>query len=299
MRHFLSIEDLSTNTIEHLLDRALHFKYNHDFPSYAHVCLANVFYENSTRTRVSFELAAKSLSMKVVNVDIANSSESKGESIEDTMRTLAAMGINLFVIRHSQERLPAHVASILDAHRHVINAGDGCHAHPSQAMLDLMTIREKKPRLDRLKIAIVGDLLHSRVANSLQCLFKKIGVESLFLVAPKAWQPNIIDFGQVTTSLEEGLSQADVVIALRVQKERIAQEKSLDLALYRDDYAITEKHLQWAKKDVIIMHPGPINRGIEIDDAVADGPNTLILTQVQNGVYMRMAILESLANELS
>mgnify|MGYP000131357719 CR=1 FL=1 len=296
MKHFLSIQDLPVSTVDHLLERALHFKYNPDFPSYSSINLANLFYENSTRTRISFELAAKALAMKVVNVDIANSSESKGETIEDTLRTLAAMGIDLFVIRHSQEGLPAQLAPILKQQGHIINAGDGCHAHPSQAMLDLMTIREKKPRLDTLKIAIVGDLLHSRVANSLQCLFKKVGVQSLFLVAPDVWQPQTIHFGQVTASLEEGLAHADVVIALRVQKERIAQEESLDLATYCRDYAITETHLRWAKKDVIVMHPGPINRGIEIENAVADGSHSLILTQVQNGVYMRMAILEWLSS---
>ena len=187
---------------------------------------------------------------------------------------------------------------MLGSDNHVINAGDGQHAHPSQAMLDLMTITEKKPNLSDLKITIVGDIAHSRVANSLQCLFKLMGVGEVCLVAPSCWQPAVIHYGWVTDSLVEGLQQADVVIGLRVQKERLAEGEALDLPHYRAHYALTQDALRFAKTDVMVMHPGPINRGVEIDHEVADGPHSAILTQVHNGVYMRMAILESLIQDI-
>lgn len=293
MKHFLSIEDLSERDIHHLLDRSFAFKNIRHYPRYAHYTLANLFYENSTRTRVSFELAARHLSLSVVNLDIATSSENKGETIEDTLKTLAAMGIHLFVIRHLQEGLPAQLAAYADNY-HILNAGDGKHAHPSQAMLDLMTIVEKKPRLDQLKIAIVGDLRHSRVANSLQHLFRQVGVKALTLVAPTIWQPQTVHFGEVTDSLPEGLEGADVVIVLRVQQERLAASEHLDLPYYQQHYTISTQAMAYAKPDAIVMHPGPMNRGIEIANAVADSPQSVILTQVQNGIYMRMAIIESL-----
>ena len=169
MKNFLSISDLSRQEVENLLKRALFFKTKQKFPSYSPHILANLFYESSTRTRTSFEVAAKHLSLDVINIDLSTSSETKGEVIWDTLQTLSAMGISLFVIRHSEERLPARLAQGLGDSAHVINAGDGKNAHPSQAMLDLMTIVEHKPNLSELKIAIIGDLKHSRVANSLQC----------------------------------------------------------------------------------------------------------------------------------
>lgn len=294
MKHFLSIVDLSRQHVEDLLQRALFFKQKQQFPAYPKHTLANLFYENSTRTRISFELAAKHLAMQVINVDLSTSSENKGEVIEDTVHTMAAMGISIFAIRHSEDGLPKRVAKDLNEGVHVINAGDGKHAHPSQAMLDLMTIVEKKPNLASLKIVIVGDIRHSRVANSLQYLFKLMQVGELVLVAPKPWQPEIVHYGHVTADLSESLQGADVVIALRVQKERLSEHEQLDLVHYRAQYALTKDSVKMAKPDAIIMHPGPINRGIEIDSAVADGPQSVILTQVQNGVYMRMAILEAL-----
>lgn len=294
MKHFLEISELTPQVVDQLLQRAFFFKQEKNFPSYSNYTLANLFYENSTRTRISFELAAKHLGMRVVNLDLQSSSESKGEAIEDTINTLAAMGIQLFVIRHVQNGLPQVIASAYTQGVHVINAGDGTHAHPSQALLDLMTIIEKKPKLEKLKIAIVGDLLHSRVANSLQTLCALTGVGELVLVGPEVWHPQFVQYGRVTTSLKEGLSNADVVICLRVQRERLAKEQTMDMASYRRDYALTKASFALAKPDAIIMHPGPINRGVEMDSDVADGPRSVILTQVQNGVYMRMAILEAL-----
>lgn len=294
MKHFLDISYLSYEEIQHLLDRAIYFKLSKNYPQFLKKTLVNLFYEPSTRTRVSFEMAANHLGIRVVNMDLARSSESKGELIEDTIHTLFAMGITLFVIRHSQNGLPQAMAGIFQDGIHVINAGDGTHAHPSQSLLDLMTIITHKPNVDRLKIAIVGDVLHSRVANSMQWLCALMGVKELVLVAPEVWHPRILQFGRVTTSLQEGLSDADVVIALRVQQERLATEEKLDLAHYHQQYAITTNALAQAKSDVMVMHPGPINRGVEIDSDVADGPRSFILEQVTNGVFMRMAILEAL-----
>lgn len=296
MNHFLEISQLSYNQIEQLLARANHFKKTNQYPSFSTHRLANLFYENSTRTRVSFELAAHNLSIPVINLSSANSSESKGENMGDTIRTLAAMGIGLFVIRHSQDGLQQALANQLGNTEsiHIINAGDGIHAHPSQAMLDLMTILETKPFLSRLKIAIVGNIRHSRVANSLVHLFSLMGVGELTLVAPDIWLPDSVHYGRATNSLRDGIEDADVVICLRVQRERLLDNEHIDLQTYRRDYALTTSTLGYAKSDVMVMHPGPVNRGIEIDDEVSDGTQSFILRQVANGVYMRMAIIESL-----
>jgi len=294
MKHFLDINQLSRQEIITLIQRAVHFKANSAYPSYPQSPVVNLFYENSTRTRVSFELAAKHLSMPVMNLDMQSSSESKGEIIEDTIKTLAAMGIKLVVIRHEQTGLPKRLAETCGDTIHIINAGDGTHAHPSQAMLDMMTIVEQKPNLEKLKIAIVGNIRHSRVANSLQWICAKLGVGELVLVAPNLWQPSAVHYGRVTTSLQDGLHDADVVISLRVQRERLLATDHLDLASYRRDYALTAQSVAFAKKDAMLLHPGPVNRGVEIDTDVADGPQSYILQQVSNGVFMRMAILESM-----
>lgn len=294
MNHFLEISQLSRSQVNSLLERAFFFKHNLQYPTYSHYTVANLFYENSTRTRVSFELAANKLSMRVINVNLQTSSETKGELISDTIKTLAAMGITLFVIRHTQEGLQQELAMQLGNQIHLINAGDGKHAHPSQAMLDLMTIFEEKPNFSQLKIAIVGNIRHSRVANSLQHAFSTLNVRELVLVSPKIWQPHSPHFGQVTDSLEKGLADADVVICLRIQHERLLKNEQIDLLKYHNEYGLTQKTIQYAKTDVMIMHPGPINRNVEIDSDIADSPQSFILRQVTNGVFMRMAILESL-----
>ena len=295
MQHLLDIQQLSKNDITMLIQRALYFKYHADYPRYPHRTLATLFYENSTRTRVSFELAAQKLGIPAINLDIQHSSESKGETIEDTISTLAAMGINLFVIRHTIDRLPTSLANTFSNNKlQFINAGDGQHAHPTQALLDMMTIFEQKPDLHALKIAIIGDIRHSRVANSLQCIAKKMGVSELTLVAPPAWQPTTRHYGRIASSLQDGITDADVVICLRVQQERLTSNEHLNLTQYHDDYAITRENITWAKPDVMVMHPGPINRGVELDSDVADGLHSFILQQVSNGVFMRMAVLERL-----
>ncbi len=301
MQHFIDINQLSETQIYSLINRALYFKTQSIYPKYPQCKVASLFYENSTRTRVSFELAATNLKMQTINIDLQHSSESKGEIIFDTINTLAAMGIQVFVIRHKQNELPQAIANgCHDQSIHIVNAGDGTHAHPSQAMLDLMTIVEKKTVLSQLKIAIVGDIRHSRVANSLLHAFERVKVKELMLIAPEVWQPESVSYGRVTSSLQEGLSQADVVIGLRVQRERLESNEQFDLTCYRKYYALTRDHIAWAKADAIIMHPGPMNRDIEIDSEIADGSQSVILDQVKNGVFMRMAILETLqlANQM-
>ncbi|MCR9192498.1 MAG: aspartate carbamoyltransferase catalytic subunit [Gammaproteobacteria bacterium] len=294
MKHFLEINQLSYDTITRLLQRAMAFKSQHTYPQFQGRALANLFYEPSTRTRISFEMAAKNLGIRVVNVDTASSAENKGEVIEDTIQNLFAMGITHFVLRHKQGGMPQSIAGTSSFGAHIINAGDGAHAHPSQALLDMMTILSHKPNLKRLKIAVVGDVLHSRVASSFQKMCMMMGVGELVLVAPEIWHPNSPAFGRVTSSLQDGIVDADVVITLRVQKERLHAKETMSLEDYHDTFAITKTTLAMAKPDVMIMHPGPINRGVEIDSDVADGPHSYILEQVTNGIFMRMAILEAL-----
>ncbi|CAM2931371.1 aspartate carbamoyltransferase catalytic subunit [Legionella worsleiensis] len=294
MSHFIEISQLSRHQIEHLIQRTLYFKQQSSYPVYAKHTIANLFYENSTRTRVSFELAARHLSMPVVNIDLQSSSESKGEIVEDTVNTLAAMGIRYFVIRHKQNGLQQYLADRVGNSIHIINAGDGTHAHPSQALLDMATIIEQKPKLDQLKIAVLGNIKHSRVANSLQSICHQLGVGELVLIAPKLWQPDTVHYGCVTDNIRTGLSDADVIVCLRVQRERLAEDDHLDLDAYRNAFALTKSSLAYAKPDAMVMHPGPMNRGIEIDSEVADGNQSYILRQVNNGVYARMAIIESL-----
>ena len=294
MKHFLDVSSLSRDDIMRLVARANEFKTQSSYPAYPQIKLANLFYENSTRTRISFELAAKNLSMKVINFDGATSSASKGESIEDTLQTLVAMGIELFVIRHSQDGLPEYLAQRCPDGAHIINAGDGMHAHPSQAMLDLMTILDIKPQLQNLKIAIVGDVRHSRVAMSFQRLCAQLQIGELVFVTPEIWRPQDLTYASATSSLDEGILDADVVMCLRVQKERLQAEEGMDLATYHNQYGITQQRLNRMQPDVMILHPGPLNRGIEIDNFVADSKSSYILSQVHNGVFMRMAILESL-----
>lgn len=306
MKHLLEIKQLSLPQIQALLNQAIKFKQTFsnfqrpqpldsfqasDFQKYI---VANLFYENSTRTRISFEIAAKKLGMEVVNVDLQASSESKGETIQDTISNLAAMGISIFILRHQADKLIFELSKSVNSKIHLINAGSGQYAHPSQALLDLMTIYQCKPNLNTLKVAIVGDIKHSRVARSLQRIFSIVGIKQLTFISPAIWQPSDLYFGEVTTSLNEGLLNADVIICLRVQRERLNQDEHFDLDYYLQNYTLTEKSIQLAKPDAMIMHPGPINHGIEISSALVDSPQSYILEQVKNGVYMRMAILESL-----
>ena len=286
--HFLNIENLSAKQILEILELADTVKSK----SLNEKTVASLFFEPSTRTKTTFELAAKRLGVDFINIDIANSSTSKGESIVDMIKTLEAMQCNMFIVRHSISGIPHYIAEQVGNKISVINAGDGTHAHPTQAMLDMYTIKKYKTNFKDLNVAIVGDILHSRVAKSLITSLNILRVNNINLIGPKNLMPENIDELNVTYSdkLEEGIDQTDVIIMLRLQKERM-REALISTDDYYKEFGLTKNKIKSAKKDVIVMHPGPINRGIEIDSDVADGPNSVILDQVSAGISIRMAIM--------
>ena len=286
--HFLNIQNLSAQQILEILELADTVKSK----SLDGKTVASLFFEPSTRTKTTFELAAKRLGVDFINIDIANSSTSKGESIVDMIKTLEAMQCNMFVVRHSTSGIPHYIAEQVGNKISVINAGDGAHAHPTQAMLDMYTIKKYKTNFKDLNVAIVGDILHSRVAKSLIASLNILRVNNINIVGPKNLMPENIDELNVIYSdkLEEGIEQADVIIMLRLQKERM-REALISTDDYYQEFGLTKNKIKSAKKDVIVMHPGPINRGIEIDSDVADGPNSVILDQVSAGISIRMAII--------
>ena len=286
--HFLNIENLSAQQILEILELADTVKPK----SLNEKTVASLFFEPSTRTRTTFELAAKRLGVDFINIDIANSSTSKGESIVDMIKTLEAMQCNMFIVRHSTSGIPHYIAEQVGNKISVINAGDGTHAHPTQAMLDMYTIKKYKKNFKDLNVAIVGDILHSRVAKSLITSLNILRVNNINIIGPKNLMPENIDKLNVTYSdkLEKGIDQADVIIMLRLQKERM-REALISTDDYYKEFGLTKNKIKSAKKDVIVMHPGPINRGIEIDSDVADGPNSVILDQVSAGISIRMAIM--------
>ena len=286
--HFLNIENLSTQQILEILELADTVKSK----SLNEKTVASLFFEPSTRTKTTFELAAKRLGVDFINIDIANSSTSKGESIVDMIKTLEAMQCNMFIVRHSTSGIPHYIAEQVGNKISVINAGDGTHAHPTQAMLDMYTIKKYKTNFKDLNVAIVGDILHSRVAKSLITSLNILRVKNINIIGPKNLMPENINKLNVTYSdqLEKGIDQADVIIMLRLQKERM-REALISTDDYYEEFGLTKNKIKSAKKDVIVMHPGPINRGIEIDSDVADGPNSVILDQVSAGISIRMAIM--------
>lgn len=294
MHHFLDINQLSRVELESLIDKALSFKSGSHVETNKQAICATLFYENSTRTRLSFEIAAKRLGMMTVDLDINTSSVNKGETLVDTVQTLMAMEVSHVVIRHQQEKLILELAETIGQEVRLINAGDGQRAHPSQALLDLTTIYQYKQKFHGLKVAILGDIKHSRVANSLQNALALVGVSDCYLVAPPSLQATTNRIGIATTDIVEGVSDADVIICLRVQKERFESDEALDFDAYREGYTLTEQRLKLAKPDAIIMHPGPVNRDIEIDSDLVDCSQSVILEQVTNGVFARMAILSGL-----
>jgi aspartate carbamoyltransferase catalytic subunit len=294
MRHLIDIDGLTREAIYALFDRAFEFKNNHNYPQYPKHVVSNLFYEDSTRTRLSFELAAKRLGLIVLNLDPKRSSETKGESMADMLQTVAAMGVQILVMRHPEDKIFEQIQQHAPASLQLLNAGSGMWAHPTQALLDMMTMIEQGVDLTQAKIAVVGDIRHSRVARSLQKLCALLGVKDLVFTGPKQWLPQQLSYGRITDVLSDALKDADVVMALRVQRERFNTDERLDFEQYRAQYAITTSALAAAKADACVMHPGPINRGVEIDSAVADAASACILKQVENGVFMRMAMLESL-----
>lgn len=292
MRHLLDIDGLETETLEALIERACALS-DGAAPGRLDATVANLFYEPSTRTRVSFELAAARLGMRVVNIELDRSSASKGESLEDTAATLAAMDVDALVLRHPEGGRPARLVERFD-HARVINAGDGSHAHPSQALLDAATLKARRLEFERLKIAMVGDIVHSRVAASALRLWERLGVPEIRLAGPPDFLPERAPAANASLhgSLASAVDGADVVVMLRVQHERMDRSAWPDRGAYFADWGLTEAVLDKAAPDCLVMHPGPINRGMEIASSVADGDRSLILEQVRMGVFTRMAIFE-------
>ncbi|MFC5489690.1 aspartate carbamoyltransferase catalytic subunit [Dokdonella soli] len=300
LRHLLTLENLGRAHIDALLDRAAALRATVRAgsalpPLLAGRTVVNLFFEPSTRTRTSFELAARRLGALVVNFDIGSSSTSKGESLEDTLATLEAMDSDAFVVRHKENGTPARLAA--HARRAaILNAGDGNHAHPTQGLLDLLTIRDRKGRIDGLKVAICGDVKHSRVARSDIHGLAALDAAEIRLCGPAALLPAQEDVPgcRITSDFDAALDAADVVIMLRIQKERIEHLPGFDEAEYFARYGLTRARLARARPDAVVMHPGPINRGIEIAPDVADGTQSVILDQVANGIFVRMAVLAEL-----
>ncbi|HWP01159.1 MAG TPA: aspartate carbamoyltransferase catalytic subunit [Methylococcus sp.] len=298
LRHFLTIEGLGRDLLIRIMDTAESFSNVTErtvkkVPLLRGKTVVNLFFENSTRTRTTFELAAKRLSADVLNINIATSATSKGESLLDTVRNLEAMHVDMFVVRHSQSGAAHFIAQHVAPHVSVLNAGDGRHAHPTQAMLDMFTIRRCKGRFEGLKVAIVGDVLHSRVARSEILALNTLGVAEVRVVGPKTLLPAHVDaLGAFPYhDLEAGLRDVDVVIMLRLQRERMSGSFIPSEHEYFERFGLTAKRLEQAKPDVLVMHPGPINRGVEIDSEVADGPRSVILQQVTHGIAVRMAVM--------
>lgn len=294
-RHLLGLEQLTPKEIELILDNAASMKEIFTrtvkkVPTLRGKTVCNLFFENSTRTRTSFEIAAKRLSADVVNFNVATSSVAKGESLLDTARTIQAMGVDFVVMRHSCPGTPHLLSKRLNMS--VINAGDGAHEHPTQGLLDVFTMREKKGRIAGLKVAIVGDILHSRVARSNIWALTKLGAK-VALVGPSTLVPREFEkLGcEIHYDLESGIRDADVINLLRIQLERQRKNLFPSIREYRLLYGLTRERLQWAKPDVLIMHPGPVNRGVEISQEVADGEHSVISEQVTNGIAVRMAVL--------
>ncbi|WP_071873369.1 aspartate carbamoyltransferase catalytic subunit [Atopomonas hussainii] len=298
LRHYLSIDGLSRELLTELLDTADSFlevgaRSVKKVPLLRGMTVCNVFFENSTRTRTTFELAAKRLSADVINLDISTSSTSKGESLFDTLLNLEAMAADMFVMRHGDSGAAHFVAEHVCPNVAVINAGDGRHSHPTQGMLDMLTIRRHKGDFAGLSVAIVGDILHSRVARSDMLALRTLGCTDIRVIAPKSLLPvGIEQYGAtVYHDMNAGLKDVDVVIMLRLQKERMQGGLLPSEGEFFRLYGLTQQRLALAKPDALVMHPGPINRGVEIESAVADGEHSVILNQVTYGIAVRMAVL--------
>ena len=261
--------------------------------------VCNLFFENSTRTRTTFEIAAKRLSADVINLDVPTSSQSKGESILDTVNNLIAMGADIFVIRHGTPRIPELIAQNVGNDVHIINGGDGNHAHPTQGLLDTFTIRRFKKDFSELKVAIVGDIKHSRVARSEICALSTLGVPEIRIIGPENLMPDDLDHLNLIhfNNLNRGLKNVDVIMMLRLQKERMDDGDIPSEEEYFKQYGLKREHLKIAHPDAIIMHPGPINRGIEIESEVADSKQSVILSQVTYGIAIRMAVMTMLVSK--
>ena len=306
LQHLLSIAGLSRETLTHILDTAESFLSLNDrdvkkVPLLRGKSVFNIFFENSTRTRTTFEIAAKRLSADVINLNVEASSTSKGETLIDTMDNLAAMHADMFVVRHNQSGAPylmaEHLNKIGRKDISIINAGDGRHSHPTQGLLDMYTIRHYKKDFTQLRVAIVGDILHSRVARSNIHALTTLGVPEVRVIGPQTLLPSgLREMGaHIYHDMNEGLRDVDVVIMLRLQRERMTGALLPSEAEYFKHYGLSQDKLKLAKPDCIVMHPGPINRGVEIASDVADGPQAVILPQVSFGIAIRMAVMAILA----
>ncbi|MFZ1180148.1 MAG: aspartate carbamoyltransferase catalytic subunit [Herbaspirillum sp.] len=307
LQHLLTIEGLPKAVITHILDTASSFVSSGDREAKKVALMRgksvfNLFFENSTRTRTTFEIAAKRLSADVINLNISASSASKGESLLDTIDNLAAMHSDMFVVRHSQSGAPCliarHLIDTRQSHVHVVNAGDGRHAHPTQGLLDMYTIRHYKKDFTRLRVAVVGDILHSRVARSDIHGLTILGVPEVRAIGPRTLLPDGLEqMGvRVFHNMEQGLKDVDVIIMLRLQNERMSGALLPSAQEFFKNYGLTPERLALARPDAIVMHPGPMNRGVEIDSAVADGPQAVILPQVTFGIAVRMAVMSIMAS---
>lgn len=299
LRHFLSLDGLPRELLTEILDTADSFlevgaRAVKKVPLLRGKTVCNVFFENSTRTRTTFELAAQRLSADVISLNVSTSSTSKGETLFDTLRNLEAMAADIFVVRHADSGAAHFIAEHVCPNLAIINGGDGRHAHPTQGMLDMLTIRRHKGDFENLSVAIVGDILNSRVARSNMLALKTLGCPDIRVIAPKTLLPIGLEesYGvRVFSDANEGLKDVDVVIMLRLQRERMQGGLLPSEGEFYRLFGLTEQRLKLAKPDALVMHPGPINRGVEIESAVADGPQSVILNQVTYGIAIRMAVL--------
>ena len=307
LRHLLTLKGLDKALLIDILDEAERYLTAPGSPparskSLVGRTVANLFFEPSTRTRASFDLAGKRLGADVLNLDVNTSSRKKGESILDTIYTLEAMQVDVMVVRDASAGVPAYIANNVLEHVSILNAGEADVSHPTQGLLDLLTIRQHKGGFENLTVAIVGDIRHSRVAMSASQGLTTLGVGELRLISPAALapDPDALPGALIFDNLVEGLAGADVVMALRIQRERIGNLDGIPaIDEYFASYGISRERLKMAARDVIVMHPGPMNRGIEIESSVADGPNSVITQQVTNGVAIRMAVLDRVGRTMA
>lgn len=307
LRHLLTLKGLDQALLTELLDDAERFLTPMGgSPARSETLrgrtVANLFFEPSTRTRASFDLAAKRLGADVLNLDVNTSSRKKGESILDMIYTLQAMQVDIMVVRDASAGVPAYIARQVDDHVSILNAGEADVSHPTQGLLDLLTIRQQKGRFAGLTVAIVGDISHSRVARSAAYGLHTLGIGELRLISPPALAPNPdeMPFARIFDNLDEGLRDADVVMALRIQRERIGSLDGIPgIDEYFANFGVSRARMERAKPDAIVMHPGPMNRGIEIESALADSPASVITRQVTNGVAVRMAVLERVSRSMA
>ena len=308
LTHLLTLEGMPKEQILYILDTAQQFvsvnSQNREVkkvPLLRGKSVFNLFFENSTRTRTTFEIAANRLSADVINLDISTSSTSKGESLIDTIDNLIAMQADIFVVRHNISKAPIEIANHVPDHVHVINAGDGSHQHPTQGLLDVYTMRHFKNDFSKLKVAIIGDILHSRVAKSNIHALTTLGCHDIRAIGPESLLPSDLAKDlqalgvKIFHKVEDGIKDADVVMTLRIQKERMDQGQVPEGAAFFQQFGLNSERLRLAKPDAIVMHPGPMNRGVEIDSAVADGKQSVILNQVTFGIAIRMAVMSIVA----